>query len=65
MGKKWETRQNLRREIGLNGKQDKMGYIIFQRKTRKNRGKTGKTEERTLKKQGKKLKVTRNTEKRF
>ena len=54
MGKKCATRQNLRREIGVNGKQDKTSNVIFQRKTRKTGEKTGKTEERTLKKKQRK-----------
>ena len=65
MDEKWETRRNFRQEMGLNGKQDKTRYIIFQQKTRKTGKKTGKTGEKTLKnwrKKGKKQKVTRNTE---
>ena len=31
MGEKWETRQNSKQEMGVNGKQDKTRYIIVQR----------------------------------
>ena len=57
-GQKWETRRNSRREMGVNVKRDKTRYIIFLRKNKKNREKTGKPGEKTLKnrkKQGKKL----------
>ena len=53
MGKKWETIRNLRREMVVNGKQYDPRYIIFQQKNEKNREKIGKTGEKTLKKTGK------------
>ena len=66
-GEKWERRRNLRREMGVNGKRDETRYIIFLTKNKKqgkkleNRGKNTKK----TGKQGKKQKITRNTETRF
>ena len=44
MGKKWETRRNLRQEMGVNGKQDETSNIIFQQKNKTK--KTGESHNR-------------------
>ena len=50
MGEKWETRQNSRQEMGVNGKRDETRNIIFQQqKTRKIGGKNWKTGKNTKK----------------
>ena len=52
MGEKLETRRNSRREMGVNGKQGDTRYIICQRKTRKT-GKNWKNRGKNTKKQEK------------
>ena len=41
---KWETRRNLRQEMGVNGKRDETRYMIFNKK-RENQGKNRKLQE--------------------
>ena len=64
MGDKWEMRRNLRREMGVNGKQEETRYIIFQQKTRKTGGKTEeKNRGKNTKKQEKEQEKTENYKK--
>ena len=61
---KWETRQNLRREMGVNGKQDNTRYIIFSTKKREIGGKNWKNRRKnTKKKTGKNRNKTENYKK--